>query len=139
MSSFSIPSRPRSPPSDVSNNEFLILDEQDGLLSIGINFGTTLSGVAWATTDELQKGPNDINLIINWPGTGRKESKCPTELSYGDDGKIHCGFDVPPDASFYFSAKKIQMTTRIYLNTSSAHASSSRAPTKLLFTSSRIS
>lgn len=50
-------------------------------------------------TDELQKDPNDINLITNWPGTGREESKCPTELSYGDDGKIHWSFDVPPDAS----------------------------------------
>ncbi|KAI6613465.1 hypothetical protein MCOR14_011598 [Pyricularia oryzae] len=99
MSSFSIPSRPRSPSSDVSNDEFLVLDEQDGLVIVGIDFGTTFSGVAWATTDELQKDPNDINLIMNWPGTGREESKCPTELSYGDDGKIRWGFDVPPDAS----------------------------------------
>ncbi|QBZ53325.1 hypothetical protein PoMZ_09001 [Pyricularia oryzae] len=66
MLSFSIPSRPKSPPSDVSNDEFLLLDEQDGLFIVGIDFGTT---------------------------------KCPTELSYGDDGKIYWGFDVPPNAS----------------------------------------
>lgn len=41
MSSFSIPSRPRSPSSDVSNDEFLVLDEQDGLVIVGIDFGTT--------------------------------------------------------------------------------------------------
>ncbi|TLS21543.1 uncharacterized protein PpBr36_10253 [Pyricularia pennisetigena] len=98
MSSFSIPSRPKSVSSDLSNDDFLVLDEQDGLLIVGIDFGTTFSGVAWATTDELQANPNDVNLIMTWPGTGREESKCPTELSYDDDGKTHWGFDVPPDA-----------------------------------------
>lgn len=41
MSSFLIPSRPRSPSSDVSNDEFLVLDEQGGLVIVGIDFGTT--------------------------------------------------------------------------------------------------
>uniref|UniRef100_L7J4E5 Hsp70-like protein n=1 Tax=Pyricularia oryzae (strain P131) TaxID=1143193 RepID=L7J4E5_PYRO1 len=91
-------SRPPPPAADDTDDDFLVVDDQDGILVIGIDFGTTFSGVAWATTEELEDNPNDINLIMNWPGTGREESKAPSELCYNDDGTIGWGFEVPPEA-----------------------------------------
>ncbi|TLD18625.1 hypothetical protein PspLS_10332 [Pyricularia sp. CBS 133598] len=99
MPSVTIPVRPKHPPpSDDTDDDFQVVDDQDGILVIGIDFGTTFSGVAWATTEELEDNPNDINLIMNWPGTGREEGKAPSELCYDDDGTIGWGFEVPPEA-----------------------------------------
>jgi hypothetical protein len=39
---------------------------------------------------------NHINHITVWPGTGREESKAPTELCY-IKGKATWGYSVPPD------------------------------------------
>ncbi|TLD05937.1 uncharacterized protein PgNI_08538 [Pyricularia grisea] len=69
----------------------------DATLVIGIDFGTTYSGVAWATLPELAEDINSINIIYNWPGTGKEEGKAPSELFY-KDGEALCGFEVPADA-----------------------------------------
>ncbi|KAL0769494.1 hypothetical protein CaCOL14_008802 [Colletotrichum acutatum] len=74
----------------VSNDE-----EDDDLLVIGIDFGTTYSGVAWATTEEFEN--DHINIITTWPGKGPDEGKAPTELYY-DDEMMMWGYDIPDDA-----------------------------------------
>ncbi|KAJ2992964.1 hypothetical protein NUW58_g1993 [Xylaria curta] len=67
----------------------------DGKLIIGIDFGTTYSGVAWATVDDLED--NQINLISVWPGSRVESGKAPTELFYEFD-KVMWGYEVPSDA-----------------------------------------
>ncbi|KAF3006150.1 hypothetical protein E8E14_006879 [Neopestalotiopsis sp. 37M] len=67
----------------------------DDILVIGIDFGTTNSGAAWSTLDDIKEG--QIYPITQWPGTNREEAKAPTELFY-EDSKTHWGFDVPVDA-----------------------------------------
>ncbi|KAI0440360.1 actin-like ATPase domain-containing protein [Xylaria telfairii] len=68
----------------------------DDRLIIGIDFGTTFSGVAWATVDDLEE--SEINIISSWPGTRREDGKVPTELFYEYD-KIMWGYEVPLDAA----------------------------------------
>ncbi|KAL4791055.1 hypothetical protein BDV19DRAFT_381825 [Aspergillus venezuelensis] len=70
-------------------------DEDDDVMVIGIDFGTTYSGVAWATVADFAS--EQINLITSWPGTGREEGKAPTELFYEDD-QIFWGYEIPDDA-----------------------------------------
>ncbi|TRX93941.1 hypothetical protein FHL15_005019 [Xylaria flabelliformis] len=72
-------------------------DEIDDRLVIGIDFGTTYSGVAWATKVDFDN--NQVNLVTSWPGNGREEGKVPTELWYDDDkDEIAWGYDIPVDA-----------------------------------------
>ncbi|KAJ5640148.1 uncharacterized protein N7484_008010 [Penicillium longicatenatum] len=53
-------------------------------LFIGLDFGTTFSGVAWAL--EGRKG-DDVEVIQEWPGKGNSTSqKVPTLISYHNDG-----------------------------------------------------
>jgi hypothetical protein len=40
---------------------------------------------------------NQINLVTTWPGTGREESKAPTELFYEHDRAVW-GYSIPPHA-----------------------------------------
>ncbi|KAL4864901.1 hypothetical protein BDV12DRAFT_200620 [Aspergillus spectabilis] len=70
-------------------------DDEDDVMVIGIDFGTTYSGVAWATVADFTS--DQINLITSWPGTGREEGKAPTELFYEDD-QIFWGYEIPDDA-----------------------------------------
>ncbi|KAL8296467.1 hypothetical protein RB597_005858 [Gaeumannomyces tritici] len=77
---------------------FTVLNDDDGTLAIGIDFGTTFSGVAWATSDEFDSDQNSVNIITTWPGTGREEGKAPTEIAYGDGDEVSWGFEVPADA-----------------------------------------
>lgn len=67
----------------------------DEFMVIGIDFGTTYSGAAWATVAEFEDGR--INLITSWPGTEREEGKAPTELFY-EDGRLMWGYTIPLDA-----------------------------------------
>ncbi|KAG5764663.1 hypothetical protein H9Q72_007268 [Fusarium xylarioides] len=68
--------------------------EDDDILVIGIDFGTTYSSVAWASQADFES--QHINLITSWPGSGREEGKAPTELYY-EDGKISWGFEIDSD------------------------------------------
>ncbi|OAA68266.1 hsp70 family chaperone [Niveomyces insectorum RCEF 264] len=70
-------------------------EDQSNVLIIGIDFGTTYSGVAWATPYDFEQ--EQINLIHSWPGMGLEKGKAPTELYY-DDGHISWGYDIPADA-----------------------------------------
>ncbi|KAI5837893.1 hypothetical protein DFP73DRAFT_285211 [Morchella snyderi] len=57
-------------------------------LKVGIDFGTTYSGVAWADTAT----PKDINVIQKWPlGGNTTTDKVPTELKYSKDYR-HPGY-----------------------------------------------
>ncbi|KAI1425006.1 actin-like ATPase domain-containing protein [Xylaria sp. FL1777] len=67
----------------------------DDRLVIGIDFGTTYSGVAWATVDDLED--SEINIISSWPGSRREDGKAPTELFYEYD-RVMWGYEVPSDA-----------------------------------------
>ncbi|KAI1414508.1 actin-like ATPase domain-containing protein [Hypoxylon sp. FL1857] len=77
---------------DTEESDF---DLQDGMLVIGIDFGTTYSGAAWATSADFQA--DQVNLITRWPGTGREEGKVPTELFFEND-EVTWGYDVPADS-----------------------------------------
>ncbi|KAK8037667.1 hypothetical protein PG991_001013 [Apiospora marii] len=66
----------------------------DELLVIGIDFGTTSSGVGWATAADITN--DQINIITSWPGSGREEGKAPTEMFY-ERGKKTWGFEVGND------------------------------------------
>ncbi|KAL3300171.1 hsp70 family chaperone [Colletotrichum asianum] len=70
-------------------------DRNDDILVIGIDFGTTFSGVAWSTAADFAR--NEINLVTSWPGSGTQEAKAPTELFY-EDGQVMWGYDIPLDA-----------------------------------------
>ncbi|KAL4812323.1 hypothetical protein BDW67DRAFT_127450 [Aspergillus spinulosporus] len=73
----------------------LKISEDDDQLVIGIDFGTTFSGVAWATPEHFEA--DQINLINAWPGTGREEGKAPTELLYDDENTMW-GYNIPGGA-----------------------------------------
>ncbi|EAW23710.1 uncharacterized protein NFIA_032750 [Aspergillus fischeri NRRL 181] len=74
---------------------------------VGIDFGTTYSGVAWA----LQSSPEEVEVIKSWPGARNSESdvsksssqeltlpgttpKVPTTISY-ENGKFFWGYQTP--------------------------------------------
>ncbi|CAI7672409.1 unnamed protein product [Penicillium discolor] len=69
-------------------------DDLDDRLVIGLDFGTTFSGVSWATVDDFER--NKIQTITSWPGAYGQESKAPTRLFY-EYGKIFWGYEVPDD------------------------------------------
>ncbi|KAF5607820.1 hsp70 family chaperone [Fusarium pseudoanthophilum] len=71
--------------------------KQRGVLAVGIDFGTTNSGVAWATAADFER--HNINFISSWPGLGREEGKVPTEIYYDDDGEMKWGYDIPGEVS----------------------------------------
>ncbi|OBS23303.1 hypothetical protein FPOA_03852 [Fusarium poae] len=66
----------------------------DDLLIIGIDFGTTYSGAAWATVADIEA--DGVNIITSWPDTGVQEGKAPTELFY-EHGKTMWGYGIPRD------------------------------------------
>ncbi|KAI0521987.1 hypothetical protein F5B22DRAFT_512862 [Xylaria bambusicola] len=69
-------------------------DDNDDILVIGIDFGTTFSGVAWATAADFKS--DQVNIITSWPGTGREEGKAPSEIFY-EYGEMSWGYLVPSD------------------------------------------
>ncbi|KAI1757988.1 hypothetical protein F4782DRAFT_475954 [Xylaria castorea] len=71
-------------------------DDVEDSLVIGIDFGTTYSGVAWATKVDIEN--KNINLIMSWPGNGREEGKVPTELWY-DDTAVAWGYEITADVN----------------------------------------
>ncbi|KAJ2997102.1 hypothetical protein NUW58_g769 [Xylaria curta] len=72
-------------------------DDVEDSLVISIDFGTTYSGVAWATRVDFGNG--NINFIHSWPGNGREEGKVPTEFWYGNDKEPSWGYEIPDDVN----------------------------------------
>lgn len=64
---------------------------------IGIDFGTTYSGVAWCYTGD----PERIRVIKNWPGNNKNLEKVETLLSYSvrNTERYKWGFEVQQDSS----------------------------------------
>ena len=59
---------------------------------VGLDFGTTYSGLAWASAHS----PKHRETITTWPG-GESSDEVPTKLRYAT-GKTQWGFNVPLDA-----------------------------------------
>ncbi|KAK4210851.1 hypothetical protein QBC37DRAFT_428117 [Rhypophila decipiens] len=55
-------------------------DSTGEVLVIGIDFGTTFSGVSYATKASYKK--KKVTRIRQWPGSGRDECKVPTEICW---------------------------------------------------------
>ncbi|MCJ1343067.1 hypothetical protein MMC31_001258 [Peltigera leucophlebia] len=73
--------------------ENLSLDERK--IVVGVDFGTTFSGLAWA--EERQK--DQVNVLDTWPSSltqleGTSDAKVPTQLRY-TQGNIEWGFQIP--------------------------------------------
>lgn len=62
---------------------------------IGVDFGTTYSGVAWTFTGD----PCKMKIIKSWPGENGSLEQVPSVLSYNtkDSRKYRWGFEVNPD------------------------------------------
>ncbi|KAL2820154.1 hypothetical protein BDW59DRAFT_181521 [Aspergillus cavernicola] len=65
-------------------------------LIIGIDFGTTYSGVSWTTVAGFEE--ENINIITKWPGSDSDQAKVPTQLyyEYGDETPLW-GFQIQND------------------------------------------
>ncbi|KAL8377885.1 hypothetical protein RB595_008528 [Gaeumannomyces hyphopodioides] len=78
--------------------DFESLRIKDRKIIVGIDFGTTYSGVAWAETQR----PDRRDPITTWPingatREGESSEKVPTRLRYDGD-QIQWGFSIPPSA-----------------------------------------
>ncbi|KAJ4861040.1 hypothetical protein T069G_06028 [Trichoderma breve] len=73
---------------------------QEPTIVIGIDFGTTYSGVAWTTSSR----PGHINIITNWDAVKNycsDKEKVPSVIHYDDKGEISWGYTVPEKASSF--------------------------------------
>lgn len=71
------------------------LSISDRKIIVGIDFGTTYSGVAWAETQR----PDRRTAVTTWPISktvreGESSDKVPTKLRYSKDG-VQWGFSIP--------------------------------------------
>ncbi|RFU72730.1 hypothetical protein TARUN_9533 [Trichoderma arundinaceum] len=74
------------------------LRDEEPTIVIGIDFGTTYSGVAWAASGL----PNRINIITNWDAVKHHcsdKEKAPSAISYDGSGKITWGYSIPDKES----------------------------------------
>ncbi|KAI0517987.1 hypothetical protein F5B22DRAFT_654313 [Xylaria bambusicola] len=63
------------------------ISQNDTLLVVGIDFGTTHSGVSWA----IDEGDRKVRLITDWKnpsGMNANEEKVPSKISY-QNGRVH--------------------------------------------------
>lgn len=75
---------------------------------VGVDFGTTYTGVAWASTSN----PTELEIIKNWPTAGQLVgSQAPSEISY-DHEDVHAfswGYNISPRSR---KVGKIGLSTR---------------------------
>ncbi|KAL6788339.1 hypothetical protein J3E68DRAFT_444939 [Trichoderma sp. SZMC 28012] len=72
--------------------------DQEPTIIIGIDFGTTYSGVAWTTSSR----PGHINIITNWDAVKNHcsdKEKVPSAIYYNEKGEVSWGYSVPEKAS----------------------------------------
>ncbi|KAI8157119.1 hypothetical protein KHU50_009633 [Colletotrichum sp. SAR 10_65] len=71
--------------------------EDEDVIVIGIDFGTTFSGVSWAWSGQ----PMDIEIISKWEsklGRNSDKEKTPTTMSFrGKRGEVTWGYGLAPD------------------------------------------
>ncbi|KAF2113651.1 hypothetical protein BDV96DRAFT_647905 [Lophiotrema nucula] len=68
--------------------------ERDQVLNIGIDFGTTYSGVAWTISGSNPK----VEVVTSWPNAPGEDVKVPSAISYKDGSVTHWGYSIPPEA-----------------------------------------
>ncbi|PWW76350.1 actin-like ATPase domain-containing protein [Tuber magnatum] len=87
-------------------------------IKIGIDFGTTYSGIAWAHTST----PGEINIIDRWvTGRNRTSAKVPSEIAYTSSG-VKWGFGIPSRGSRLAWFKLLLDPTKY------SHASTANSP-----------
>lgn len=71
-------------------------DNMKEAIIIGVDFGTTFSGVAWCYTGD----PTEIRTIGSWPSNPKNLKKVPSVIQYGtkDARRFRWGFEVKPEA-----------------------------------------
>ncbi|KAK0634379.1 hypothetical protein B0T17DRAFT_483713 [Bombardia bombarda] len=79
--------------------DFELLTIGERKIIIGIDFGTTYSGVAWAETQR----PDRRIAITSWPISetnreGESSDKVPTKVRYAPGGALQWGFSIPINA-----------------------------------------
>ncbi|KAH7341154.1 hypothetical protein BKA66DRAFT_544029 [Pyrenochaeta sp. MPI-SDFR-AT-0127] len=93
ISSFSRSSEVTSLQSPISSRtSYSGVDQERNHINIGIDFGTTYSGVSWAISG-IHKP--EIHTVKDWPK--EKAVKVPTEVAY-TRGTVQWGYSIPPDA-----------------------------------------
>ncbi|ORY19152.1 hypothetical protein BCR34DRAFT_609778 [Clohesyomyces aquaticus] len=92
QSRYSSVTSPRSLPS--SRTSYSAGEHEQTHINIGIDFGTTYSGVSWAISN--QQNPQ-VNVVTNWPDAPAENPKVPTEIWYTKGG-IQWGYSIPPEA-----------------------------------------
>ncbi|KAK8122680.1 hypothetical protein PG984_011350 [Apiospora sp. TS-2023a] len=68
--------------------------------TIGIDFGTTFSGVAYHRPCRPTGGPINPDIISTWPvnrAWDKMKKKVPSKVHYGKNGELRWGFDTPED------------------------------------------
>ncbi|KAF3051457.1 hypothetical protein E8E11_010107 [Didymella keratinophila] len=69
----------------------LSIDEDRDRLIIGVDFGTTYSGIAYAFTGK----PDEIHSVREWPGApGQNKEKAPTVMKYDEDKSFKWGYQL---------------------------------------------
>ncbi|KAF4431694.1 Heat shock 70 kDa protein 12A [Colletotrichum fructicola] len=73
-------------------------DDEEHVIIVGIDFGTTFSGASWAYSGE----PNDIEVISRWESKlnlNSDKEKAPSAILFpGKRGTISWGYGIPPNA-----------------------------------------
>ncbi|RSM15087.1 hypothetical protein CDV31_005168 [Fusarium ambrosium] len=67
--------------------------ETSPFLVVGVDFGTTYTGVAYTFSDDPD--PKSVTTIRRWPGAGTEtRPKVPTEISYGPSDEMRWGWQL---------------------------------------------
>lgn len=80
------------PSSAVSTVSRLGLGTGQGLrLIVGVDFGTTYSGIAWVLSNRTKA--DDIEVINIWPDCASQYTKAPSTIAYASENPKHSGKD----------------------------------------------
>lgn len=66
----------------------------DNTILVGIDFGTTYSGVAFTWSNKIER----MEVISSWDSelhSSSDEEKTPTAISFGPKGKVNWGYNIP--------------------------------------------
>ncbi|GAB1319160.1 Actin-like ATPase domain-containing protein [Madurella fahalii] len=72
-------------------------DKTDNTILVGIDFGTTYSGVAFTWSNKVER----LEIITSWESelhSNSDEEKAPTAISFDSKNKVSWGYSVPHDA-----------------------------------------
>ncbi|KAH8762343.1 Hsp70 family protein-like protein [Hyaloscypha finlandica] len=87
----------------VSNPARAPVEQERHKIIVGVDYGTTFSGVSYVTTDKSDI--DDINIISKWPGDAHTSWKTPTRIAYKAENPSlqsnKWGFEVNPKLTSY--------------------------------------